>query len=131
MMLEHPKIVPRSRKTLDFSRVGVAWGGSAFHHVVALVQVVVEMYKRPEGGSGGAQGGSLEGAKRELREAARGQLEVASSSRGGRSSSCSSSTITQDGGPRGTCNSNPTLAPLEPEFGPLIGGGTLAPEGPF
>ena len=48
MMLEHPKIVPRSRKTLDFSRVGVAWGGSAFHHVVALVQVVVEMYKRPE-----------------------------------------------------------------------------------
>ena len=91
------------------------------------------MYKRPEGGSGGAQGGSLEGAKRELREAARGQLEVASSSRGGRSSSScgSSSSITQDVGPLGTCNSNPTLAPLEPEFGPLIGGGTLAPEGPF
>ena len=41
MMLEHPQIVPRSRKTLDFSRVGVAWGGRAFHHVVALVQVVV------------------------------------------------------------------------------------------
>ena len=55
MMLEHPKIVPRSRKTLDFSRVGVASGGSAFHHVVALVQVVVEMYKRPQGGSGGAR----------------------------------------------------------------------------
>ena len=102
MMLEHPKIVPRSRKTLDFSRVGVAWGGSAFHHVVALVQVVVEMYKRPEGGSGGAQGGSLEGAKRELREAARGQLEVASSSRGGRSSSSfssSSSSIAQEVAP--------------------------------
>ena len=83
------------------------------------------MYKRPEGGSGGAQGGSLEGAKRELREAARGQLEVASSSRGGRSSSScsssSSSSITQDVGPLGTCKSNPTLAPLEPEFGPFIG----------
>ena len=70
MMLEHPKIVPRSRKTLDFSRVlGVVLGGSAFHHVKACVEVVVKMYKRPEGGSGGlreavwrgprgAQGGS-------------------------------------------------------------------------
>ena len=81
MMLEHPKIVPRSRKTLDFSRVGVAWGGSVFHHVVVVVEVLVKMYNGAQvaisGGSGGlrgAQGGPFGGGTGELREAASRQL---------------------------------------------------------
>ena len=74
MMLEHPKIAPRSRKTLDFSRVGVAWGGSAFHHVVALVQVVVEMYKRPEGGFRDGTGRQVGGRQRDLHLSTRHSL---------------------------------------------------------
>ena len=132
MMLEHPKIVPRSRKTLDFSRVGVAWGGSVFHHVVVVVEVLVKMYNGAQGaisgGSGGlrgAQGGPLGGGTGELREAASRQLVSTSSSSSSSSSSrlrgSSSSSSRQDVGPIGTCKSNPTLAPLEPEFGPFIG----------
>ena len=71
MMLEHPKIVPRSRKTLDFSRVGVAWGGSVFHYVVVVVLVVLKMFKGAQGGLRGAQtssSGARRGARRGAQE---------------------------------------------------------------
>ena len=61
----HPKIVPRSRKTLDFSRaLGVVLGGSVFHYVVVVVLVVLKMFKGAQGGPRGAQRSSSGGAQR-------------------------------------------------------------------
>ena len=83
----HPKIVPRSRKTLDFSRaLGVVLGGSVFHEVVVVVLVVLKMFRGAQGWLRG-QRVAARGRAGEHREAVSRQLVVASSSSSSSSSS--------------------------------------------
>ena len=77
----HPKIVPRSRKTLDFSRaLGVVLGGSVFHYVVVVVLVVLKMFKGAQGGAPRSPDEQLGSAQGSAQGSTGRRLVVASSS---------------------------------------------------